>query len=196
MTTPRPTPFPATTPCAGVFTPFVIISDSDDEITTLPVRPSPPSSDCAPALYGYPLDSGDDSTGEDLSETAESPHTQTALTSVVHPSPTRSLPTSPILSSQPKKEIPMPLGYRAAMNRWRAAPSSTWYPLLSSELPSSSCKRSRPPSPSLPPSLPQSPEHMKSVGDNIEASIWDLKRHLGPYTDILVICSYFCIVSY
>ncbi|GKF90478.1 hypothetical protein Tco_0274179, partial [Tanacetum coccineum] len=66
MTTPRPTPFPATTPRAGVFVPFVIISDSYDEITTLPVRPAPPSPDHTPALYGYPLDSGDDSSDEDL----------------------------------------------------------------------------------------------------------------------------------
>nr|GEV33892.1 RNA-directed DNA polymerase, eukaryota, reverse transcriptase zinc-binding domain protein [Tanacetum cinerariifolium] len=64
-TTPRPTPFPATTPRAGVFTPFVIISDSDDEITTLPVRPTPPSPNRTLALYGYPLDSGDDSLDED-----------------------------------------------------------------------------------------------------------------------------------
>nr|GEV88909.1 putative reverse transcriptase domain-containing protein [Tanacetum cinerariifolium] len=65
MTTPRPTPFPATTPRAGVFTPFVIISDSDDEITTLPVRPTPPSPNRTLALYGYPLDSDDDSSDED-----------------------------------------------------------------------------------------------------------------------------------
>ncbi|GJS82755.1 hypothetical protein Tco_0749296 [Tanacetum coccineum] len=37
MTTPRPTPFPATTPRAGVLILFVIKSDSDDEITTLPI---------------------------------------------------------------------------------------------------------------------------------------------------------------
>ncbi|GKB81684.1 hypothetical protein Tco_0948579 [Tanacetum coccineum] len=59
-TTPRPTPL-STTPRVGVFTPFVIISDSDDEITTLPMRPAPPSPDHTPALYVYPLDSGDDS---------------------------------------------------------------------------------------------------------------------------------------
>ncbi|GKA44725.1 hypothetical protein Tco_0737521 [Tanacetum coccineum] len=180
MTTPRPTPFPATTPRAEVFTPFVIISDSDDEVTTLPVRPAPPSPDHTAALYGYLLDSGDDSSYEDLSETVESLHTQTALTSVVHPSPTRSLSTSPVLASQPGKEIPMPLGYRAAMNRWRAAPSFTWYPLLSSELPSLSRKRSRPLSPSLLLSVPPSPKHMESVGDIIEASIWNVERHLGP----------------
>ncbi|GKF18894.1 hypothetical protein Tco_0063812 [Tanacetum coccineum] len=85
MTTPRPTPFPATIPSAEVFSPFVIISDSDDEIITLSVIPTPPSPYRTPALYGYLLDSGDDSSDEDLSETVESLHTQTTLTSVVHP---------------------------------------------------------------------------------------------------------------
>ncbi|GJV89610.1 hypothetical protein Tco_1533548 [Tanacetum coccineum] len=126
MTTPRPTPFPATTPRAGVLVPFVIISDSDDEITTLPVRPAPPSSDCIPALSGYPLDYGDDSSDEDLSETAESLRTQTPLTLIVHPPSTRDLPTSPAFAHRPGKEILMPLGYRAAMDRWRAAPPSTF----------------------------------------------------------------------
>nr|GEV40947.1 hypothetical protein [Tanacetum cinerariifolium] len=40
---------------------------------------------------------------------------------VVHPSPIRYLSTSLVLSGQPGKEIPMPLGYKATMNRWRAA---------------------------------------------------------------------------
>ncbi|GJT70823.1 hypothetical protein Tco_1030109 [Tanacetum coccineum] len=52
-------------------------------------RPAPPSSDSIPALSGYPLDSSDDSSDEDLSETAKSLHTQTASTSVVHSPPTR-----------------------------------------------------------------------------------------------------------
>ncbi|GKC27843.1 hypothetical protein Tco_1035137, partial [Tanacetum coccineum] len=82
MTTPRPTPFPATTPRAGVFAPFVIISDSNDEITTLPVRLAPPSPDHTLALYGYPLDSSDDSSYEDMSEADESLHTQIASTLV------------------------------------------------------------------------------------------------------------------
>ncbi|GKD45607.1 hypothetical protein Tco_1270252 [Tanacetum coccineum] len=125
MTTPFPTPFPVTTPRAGVFAPFVIISDSDDEITTLPVRPAPPSPDHIPDLHGYPLDSGDDLSDEDLSETTMSLHTQTALTSVVHPPPTRPLPTSHTFARLPGKEISMPLGYRAAMERWRAASLST-----------------------------------------------------------------------
>ncbi|GJZ45468.1 hypothetical protein Tco_0593064 [Tanacetum coccineum] len=176
MTTPRPTPFSTTAPRTGVFTPFVIIFDSDNEITTLPMRPAPPSPDRTPALYVYPLDSGDDSSDEDLSDTTESLHTQSASTSVVHPSPTRSLSTSLVLASQPGKEIPMPLGYRAAMNRWRAAPSSTWHPLLSSELPSSSCKRSRPPLQSVPPP----PEHIESLRDNIKASMWNFEKHPGP----------------
>ncbi|GKB73958.1 hypothetical protein Tco_0935370 [Tanacetum coccineum] len=157
-----------------------IISDSDDEITTLPIRPAPLSPDRTSALYGYPLDSGDDSLDEDLSDTAESLHTQSASAPVVHPSPTRSLSTSLVHASQPGKEIPMPLGYRETMNQWRDAPSSTWYPLLSSELPSSSRKRSKPLLPLLPPSVPPSPEHVESVRDNIEASIWNLKRNLGP----------------
>ncbi|GKF85485.1 hypothetical protein Tco_0253312, partial [Tanacetum coccineum] len=88
MTTPRPTPFLTTTPRAGVLISFVIISDSDDEINSLPVRPASPSSDRTPALYDYPLDSGDDLSDKDLSETAESLHTQTAPTSVVHSPPT------------------------------------------------------------------------------------------------------------
>nr|GEW86955.1 hypothetical protein [Tanacetum cinerariifolium] len=58
------------------------------------------------------------------------------------------------------------------------------YPLLSSELPSSSHKRSRPLPPSLPPSVTP-PEHIESLGDNIEASIWNLERHPGPETERL-----------
>ncbi|GJR29340.1 hypothetical protein Tco_1105572 [Tanacetum coccineum] len=141
MTTPRPTLFPATTPRTGVLVPFVIISDSDDKITTLPVRPAPPSSDRIPALHGYPLEFGDDSSDEDLSETAESLRTQTALTLVVHPPSTRPLPTSPAFARRPGKKILMPLGYRAAIDRWRAAPPSTCHPLLPSELPSSPIPR-------------------------------------------------------
>nr|GEX32298.1 hypothetical protein [Tanacetum cinerariifolium] len=117
MTTPRPTPFSATIPRARVFTPFVIISDFDDEITTLPIRPVPPLPDRTPTLYDYPLNSDDDSSDKDLSDTAELLHTQSALTSVVHPSPTRSLSTSLVRASQLGEEIPLPLGYRAAMNR-------------------------------------------------------------------------------
>ncbi|GKD90400.1 hypothetical protein Tco_1365907, partial [Tanacetum coccineum] len=162
MTTPRPTPFPATITRAGVL-----------------------------ALSGYPLDSGDDSSNEDLGETVESLHTQTALTLVVHPLSTRPLPTSPAFARRPRKEISMPLGYRAAKDRWRVAPPSTCHPLLPSEisssssppllLPSSSCKRSRSPSPSLQPSISPSPlpsqlpaivppklEHIESIGDDIE----------------------------
>ncbi|GJT15910.1 hypothetical protein Tco_0874616 [Tanacetum coccineum] len=71
MITPHPTPFLDTTPCTGVLVPFVIISDSDDKITTLPVRPTPSSPDRTLALYGYPLDSGDDSSDEDLKHHAE-----------------------------------------------------------------------------------------------------------------------------
>ncbi|GJX89762.1 hypothetical protein Tco_0343088 [Tanacetum coccineum] len=122
------------------------------------MRPVPPSPDHIPALYVYPLNSGDDSLDEDLSDTAKSLRTQSASTSVVHPSPTQSLPASLVLANQPEKEIPMPLGYR----------------------------RSRPLPPSLLLSVPPLPEHIKSLGDNIEASIWNLERHPGPKTDRLV----------
>nr|GEV61581.1 hypothetical protein [Tanacetum cinerariifolium]GEW85677.1 hypothetical protein [Tanacetum cinerariifolium] len=87
MTTPRPTPFFATTSRARGFTPYGIIFDLGDEITTLPIRPAPPSPDCTPALYGYPLDSGDDSIEGDLSDTTESLYTQSTSTSVVHHCP-------------------------------------------------------------------------------------------------------------
>ncbi|GKC86522.1 hypothetical protein Tco_1147171 [Tanacetum coccineum] len=119
MTTPCPTPFPSTTPRTGLFTLFVIISESDIEITTLPIRPAPPSPDHTPALYGYTLDSSDDSSDEDLT-----------------------------------------------------APPPTWYPLLSSELTSSSHRRSRPLSPSLPLSVPPLPKNMESVGDNGRIPYW------------------------
>nr|GEW59196.1 hypothetical protein [Tanacetum cinerariifolium] len=155
---------------------------SDASATISSAKPSIPAAapttrttitDRTPILYGYPLDSSDDSSDEDLSETAESLHTQTVSTLIVHPPPTRSLPTSHVLASQLRKEIPMPLGYRAAINRWRTEPLSTWYLLLPLELPSSSRKRYRPLSPSLPPPIAVSPppEHIESVGDNLEASI-------------------------
>ncbi|GJZ92520.1 hypothetical protein Tco_0664585 [Tanacetum coccineum] len=95
MTTPHPTPFPATTLRVRVLILFVIIFDSDDEITTLLVKLAPPSSDRIPALSGYLLDYADDSLNEDLSETAESLHTQTASTPVFHSPPTQPLPISP-----------------------------------------------------------------------------------------------------
>nr|GEV11668.1 putative reverse transcriptase domain-containing protein [Tanacetum cinerariifolium] len=158
MTTPHPTPFSATTPRARLLILFVTISDSDDEITTLPIRTVPSSSDRIPTLFGYLLDSGDDSSKEDLSETAELLPAQPDSTLVFHPPPTRSLPTSPTFVCRPGKEIPMPVGSKAAMDRWRAAPSSTWYPLLPSELPSSSLPPSLMPSSSSPspPILPSS----------------------------------------
>ncbi|GJT53461.1 hypothetical protein Tco_0988515 [Tanacetum coccineum] len=77
----------------------------------------------------------------------------------------------------------MPLGYKEAMDRWRAAPPSTCYPLLPSEIPSSSSPPSLLPSSSSPPpsllpsssrkrSISPSPsppaEHIESVGDDIE----------------------------
>nr|GEY74349.1 hypothetical protein [Tanacetum cinerariifolium] len=54
-TTPRLTPFLATMPRTRVFALFVIIYDSDDEITTLPVRSAPPSPDRTSTLSPSPL---------------------------------------------------------------------------------------------------------------------------------------------
>ncbi|GJR79138.1 hypothetical protein Tco_0149923 [Tanacetum coccineum] len=153
MTTPHPTPFSATTPRTGVLVLYVIISDSSDEITNLPVRPSPPSPDRTPTLYSYPLDYGDNSSDEDPSETSKSLHTQTTSTSVVHPPSTRPLPTSPAFACRPGKEISMPLGYRATMDRWKATSPSTCHPLLPLEIPSSSPPSLLPSSSSPPPSL-------------------------------------------
>nr|GEV97725.1 integrase, catalytic region, zinc finger, CCHC-type, peptidase aspartic, catalytic [Tanacetum cinerariifolium] len=68
------------------------------------------TSNHTPALYGYPLNFGDDSLDEDLSKTTESLHTQTASTSVVYPPSARPLPTSPAFSRRHGKEISMPLG--------------------------------------------------------------------------------------
>nr|GEU34530.1 hypothetical protein [Tanacetum cinerariifolium] len=182
MTTPRPTTFSAITPRAGIFAPFIIISNSENEITTLPVKPAPPSPNRTSTLYGYPQDFGDDSSDEDLSETVESLYTQTASTSVVHPPPTRTLYTSPAFAYRSRKKILMPLGYIAAMDRWRTASPSTYHPLLPSEIPSlssppslltsssspppslllsSSRKRSISPSPSLPTTIPP-PKHVKA----------------------------------
>ncbi|GJX60465.1 hypothetical protein Tco_0291855 [Tanacetum coccineum] len=95
---------------------------------------------------------------------------------------------------RPGKEISMPLGYRSAIDRWRAAPLSTWYPLLPSKSPSSSSppslfpsssslspslltslshKRSRSPSPSPPPSRAQlySPPHRFEIGESSATAI-------------------------
>ncbi|GKE04744.1 hypothetical protein Tco_1396762, partial [Tanacetum coccineum] len=128
--------------------PFIILSDSNDEVTTLPVRPAPPSPDYVPASPNYSLDSDidsdpleDDSPDEDLTETAESLHTQTVLTSVVHPPPLL-LPSSslPPPSLLPSSSSPPP----------SLLPSSSSPP--PSLLPSSSShKRFRSPSPLPPP---------------------------------------------
>nr|GEW76989.1 hypothetical protein [Tanacetum cinerariifolium] len=162
MSTPRPTPFPATTPRARVLIRFVIISDFDDEITTLPIRYASSSSDRIPTLSCYQLDFSDDSSDEDLSKTVESLPGQTASTSVVHPPPTRSLPTSHAFSQLPSSSPPISL-----------LPSPS--PSL---LPSLSRKRLRSPSLSPPPLpsppltvLPPSPEVVIHVTSAMAAPV-------------------------
>ncbi|GJV26622.1 hypothetical protein Tco_1379317 [Tanacetum coccineum] len=189
MTTPRP----SVTPRVGVLIPFIILSDSDDEVTTLPVRHAPPSPDYVLASPDYSPDSDqdsypseDDSPGEDLTDTAMSLHTQTALTSVVHPPPTRPLSTSSTIVLRPGQEILLPSSSSPPPS---LLPSSSSPP--PSLLPSLSHRRSRSPSPQPPPlvllpppavplppptalSLPlpavllPSPEHIEPVRDHIE----------------------------
>nr|GEU34537.1 hypothetical protein [Tanacetum cinerariifolium] len=168
MTIPRPTPFPATIPRAGVFAPFVIISDSDNEITTLPVRPAPPSPNRTPTLYGYPLDSGDDSSDEDLSETAESLHTQTTSTSVVHPPLARPLATSPTFSRRPRKGISMPSVRRvmvlmlAVTAGWRWCRSVMMIKMVGWRASVGVVAEA------TPTAVPQPPKHIELIGDDIE----------------------------
>ncbi|GJY08437.1 hypothetical protein Tco_0375491 [Tanacetum coccineum] len=177
------------------------------EITTLSVRPAPPSPDHTLALYCYLLDSGDDSSDENLSETAESLHTQNALTSVVHPPPTRPLPTSPAFyPSIGKRDLDatrLQSNHESMESCITIHLSSTTFireiiiiiTIITLEiiifsttitLPSSSCKRSRSPSPSSvspstpPTAVPPLLEHIELVRDDIEASFWHLERHLCP----------------
>ncbi|GJX38206.1 hypothetical protein Tco_0251509 [Tanacetum coccineum] len=79
---------------ARIYIPFIIMSDYEDEDTTLPIRSAPLSPDYVLASPDYSLnfDSDskpvrDDSPNEDRTEAAESLHTQTALTPVVQPPP-------------------------------------------------------------------------------------------------------------
>ncbi|GJT90920.1 hypothetical protein Tco_1079765 [Tanacetum coccineum] len=149
MTTPHPTPFPVTTPRVRVLILFVIISDSDDEITTLLVKLAPPSSDRIPALSGYLIDYANDSLNEDLSKTAESLHTQSASTPPWIDGEWPQIPLSSTTSHQTPHQISyhylLPLADRSSL------PSP-------SLLPSSSRKRLR--SPSLPPSPSLSPSSL------------------------------------
>ncbi|GJT98624.1 hypothetical protein Tco_1094142 [Tanacetum coccineum] len=156
MTTPRP----SVTPRAGVLIPFIILFDSDDEVTTLLVRPAPPSPDYVAASPDYSPDSDldsdlskDDSPGQDQTETAESLPTQITLTSVVHLPPPSLFPSSssPPPSLLPSSSSPPPL----------LLPSSSLPPpslLPSSSLPPPSLlPSSSSPPPSLLPSSSSSP---------------------------------------
>ncbi|GJT34540.1 hypothetical protein Tco_0924959 [Tanacetum coccineum] len=75
MTTPRP----SVTPRVGVLIPFIILSDSDDEVTTLPVRHAPPSPDYVLASPDYSPDSDQDSHLQEAVSTGSVDLTDTAL---------------------------------------------------------------------------------------------------------------------
>nr|GEV65200.1 reverse transcriptase domain-containing protein [Tanacetum cinerariifolium]GEW84283.1 reverse transcriptase domain-containing protein [Tanacetum cinerariifolium]GEW85471.1 reverse transcriptase domain-containing protein [Tanacetum cinerariifolium] len=156
MTTPRPTPFPTTTPRVGVLVSFVIISDHDDEITTLPVRPVPSSPDRTLALYGYQLDYGDDSSDEDLSETAEDLDA------------TRLQSSHGLMESYITFHLSSTIYIRYIIIIITTTTLDIIIFTTTITFTSSSRKRSRSPSPS-PPSAPlPPPEHIESVGDDIE----------------------------
>ncbi|GJZ26735.1 hypothetical protein Tco_0570988 [Tanacetum coccineum] len=81
------TPHPSVTPHTRVLIMFIILSDSDDEVTTLLVRHAPLSPDYVPASLDYSPDSDSHSkptkdylSDEDLTKTFKSPHTQIDLT--------------------------------------------------------------------------------------------------------------------
>ncbi|GKC84388.1 hypothetical protein Tco_1140105 [Tanacetum coccineum] len=118
------TPYPSMTPHAGVLISFIILSDFDDDVTTLPVRPTPSSSDYVPASPDYSPDS--DLNSNSLEDDCSSTTITFAKLSLPPPS---LLPSS---SSPPPSLLP----------------SSSSLP--SSLLPSASRKRPRSPSPSLP----------------------------------------------
>nr|GEW31889.1 hypothetical protein [Tanacetum cinerariifolium] len=156
MTTPHSTPFSATTPHAIILVLFVIISNSGDEITTLPVRSAPPSPDRTPALYSYPLDFGDDSSDEDLKI----------------PSSSSSSPPSllPSLSSPPPSLLP------SSSHKRSKSPSPS---VLPSPLPS-------PPPVHIEDLIESREAYkfemaeLRSQAQDIEASFLDLESHLGP----------------
>ncbi|GJZ29547.1 hypothetical protein Tco_0574194 [Tanacetum coccineum] len=98
-----------------IFIPFIILSDSEDEDTTLPVVSAPLSPDYVSASHDYLPDSNsyskpveDDSPNEDLTKTDESLQTQTTLTPVIQPPPTRPLPTILAIVLRPRQEILLP----------------------------------------------------------------------------------------
>ncbi|GJU66536.1 hypothetical protein Tco_1252795 [Tanacetum coccineum] len=117
------TPRTSVTSHTGHFIQLIILSDSKDEDTTLPVVYAPSSLDRVPALSSYSPDSDldsepteDDLSDEDLSETTESPQTQTALIPFVQSpffrqSPSTTSPSLPPSSSRNRSispSLPLP----------------------------------------------------------------------------------------
>ncbi|GKB91391.1 hypothetical protein Tco_0963663 [Tanacetum coccineum] len=174
------TPHPFVTPRARVLILFIILSDSDDEVTTLPVRPAPPSPDYVPVSPNYSPDSnldsdpsGDDLSDEDLTETAEPLPIQTTLTLVVHPPPPSLFPSSSLLppSLLPSSFSPPPSLLPSSSQKRSRSPSLV--PPLAVPLPPLAVPLP-PPAVPLPPlavPLPPSkvlPERIESVGDDVE----------------------------
>ncbi|GKA44364.1 hypothetical protein Tco_0737088 [Tanacetum coccineum] len=168
----------------GSSIPCIILTDSEAEDATFPVAPAPLSLDYVSASPDCTLNfdsdskpfkedpqeadleesseedpSEDDSSDEDLIETDEPLQAQTALTPFVHPPPTRLLPIIFALVLRPGHEIPLRRPYSCTTSQegqpLEASPSTPSSP-PPSPLPSPSCKRSRPPSPPLPP-IPSPP---------------------------------------
>nr|GEZ82243.1 hypothetical protein [Tanacetum cinerariifolium] len=111
MTTPRA----PVTSRIGTLIPFIILSNSKDEDTTLCVGSAPLSPDYVLASPDYSSDfdsnsklAEDDSLDEDMIATAKSLPGQTALSPIVRPLPTRPLPTIYANILRLGQEIPLP----------------------------------------------------------------------------------------
>ncbi|GJX11331.1 hypothetical protein Tco_0201190 [Tanacetum coccineum] len=102
MTTPR-TPVMS---LIRIFIPFIILSNSEDEVTTLLVRSAPLSPDYVSASPDYSPYSNSDS--EPIENYSPDEHlTETALTPFVQLPPTRPLPTSSAIRSRSPSPPPV-----------------------------------------------------------------------------------------
>ncbi|GKD04315.1 hypothetical protein Tco_1179289 [Tanacetum coccineum] len=109
------TPRISVTSRTGYFISLIILSDSEDVDTTLPIVSAPSSLNRIPASSGYSSDSHsdseptkDDSSDEDMMETTESPPDSDCFdiicSATIHPLPSPPLP--PLTSSLPSDMLP------------------------------------------------------------------------------------------